>query len=84
MPYDQRVKNAMQRILAKQAWTTPQRQWLQRIGEQVIREGIVDHDALDQEPFQADGGFKRLNRIFEGQLDRILGDINEALWQETA
>jgi type I restriction enzyme, R subunit len=84
MPYDQRVKNAIQRILAKQAWTAPQRQWLQRIGEQVAREGIVDCHALDQEPFQADGGFKRLNRIFEGQLDQILGDINEALWQETA
>ena len=84
IPYDERVKAAMKRILAKQPWTDPQRKWLQRIGEQVAREFIVDRAALDQEPFQKDGGFNRLNRIFEGQLEAILGDINEELWRKTA
>ncbi len=74
----------MKRLLGKRAWTAPQRKWLERIGEQVAREFIVNRDALDQEPFQADGGFKRLNRIFEGQLEMILGDINEELWRKTA
>jgi type I restriction enzyme R subunit len=84
IPYEERVKQAMRRILARQDWTTPQRQWLQRIGEQIIREMIVDRDALNQEPFQKDGGFNRLNRIFDGQLETILGDINEELWQRKA
>lgn len=84
IPYDERVKSAIKRIMARQVWTDPQRKWLQRIGEQVAREFIVDRDALDQEPFQADGGFTRLNRIFDGQLDSILGDINEELWRKTA
>ena len=84
IPYGDRVKNAMKRILAKRVWTDPQRKWLQRIGEQVAREFIVDRAALDQEPFQSDGGFNRLNRIFDGQLEAILGDINEELWRKTA
>ena len=84
IPYEERVKQAMRRILSRQAWTTPQRQWLRRIGEQIIREMIVDRDALNQEPFQKDGGFNRLNRIFDGQLETILGDINEELWQRKA
>lgn len=84
IPYDQRVKAAMQRILGKRSWTDPQRRWLLRIGEQVAREFIVDRDALDQEPFKKDGGFNRLNRIFEGQLEVILGDINEELWPRKA
>ena len=29
-------------------------------------------------------GFQRLNRIFEGQLETILGDINEEMWQRQA
>jgi type I restriction enzyme, R subunit len=84
VPYDERVKSAIKRILAKRVWTDPQRKWLQRIGEQVTREFIVDREALDQEPFRKDGGFNRLNLIFEGQLDVILGDINEELWQKQA
>lgn len=84
IPYNERVRDAMRRIMAKRVWTDPQRKWLQRIGEQLAREVIVDRDALDQEPFQADGGFNRLNRIFNGQLEVILGDINEELWRKTA
>jgi len=61
-----------------------QRKWLERIGEQITHEFIMDRKALDQEPFEKDGGFKRLNRIFEGQLEVILGDINEELWKRTA
>ncbi len=84
IPYAERVRNGMRRIMAKRVWTEPQRQWLKRIGEQVEREFIVDRAALDQEPFQKDGGFNRLNRIFDGQLEAILGDINEELWRTTA
>ena len=84
VPYDDRVRSAMKRMMGKRVWTDPQRRWLQRIGEQVAREVIVDRAALDQEPFQADGGFNRLNRIFDGQLEDILGDINEELWRKTA
>ena len=82
--YDERVKKAMKRILSKRVWTEPQRKWLQHIGEQITHEFIVDREALDHEPFAKDGGFKRLNNIFEGQLEVILGDINEELWKRTA
>ena len=34
MPYEQRVEKALQKILASRSWTTPQRQWLQRIANQ--------------------------------------------------
>ena len=30
------------------------------------------------------GGFTRLNRIFDGRLDAILGDINDELWSKSA
>jgi hypothetical protein len=30
------------------------------------------------------GGYQRLNTIFKGQLDDILGDIAEAMWQPAA
>jgi type I restriction enzyme R subunit len=84
IPYEDRVKSALRRILAKKAWTEPQRKWLQRIGEQITKEIVVDRETCDLEPFQSSGGFKRLNHIFDGQLETILGDINEEIWQRTA
>jgi len=83
-PFDIRVRNAMQRILAKRQWTEVQRKWLKRIEEQLIRESVVDRAAIDEEPFRSDGGFQRLNRVFAGQLEAVLADINEELWKKAA
>jgi type I restriction enzyme R subunit len=43
---------------------------------------VVDRAALDREPFQAHGGFSRLNKVFDGRLEAVLGELNEALWDE--
>lgn len=84
IPFDERVRGAMKRLLASRPWTDPQKRWLKRIGEQVEREIVVDPEAVDQEPFRKDGGFKRLNRVFDGQLKAVLGELNEELWRNVA
>jgi type I restriction enzyme R subunit len=84
LPYKERVQKGMQQILASRAWTPPQRRWLERIGKQLEVETIVDREALDHGQFQAEGGFTRLNKIFNGQLDHILGEITDAVWAVAA
>ena len=80
IPYDERVDRSMKQILASRAWTPPQRKWLERIGKQVKVEYVVDRIALDEGAFQADGGFKRIDKVFDGKLESILADIQERLW----
>jgi type I restriction enzyme, R subunit len=80
IPYDERVDRSMKQILASRAWTPPQRKWLERIGKQVKVEYVVDRTALDEGAFQADGGFKRIDKVFDGKLELILADIQERLW----
>lgn len=83
-PFDDRVRKALRKIEQRGVWTMPQRQWLRRIGEQLIHELVVDRSALDEPPFDAEGGFTRLNRVFEGKLETLLADINEEIWRQTA
>jgi type I restriction enzyme R subunit len=84
VPYPERVDRALARILGSRPWTDAQRKWLQRIGKQIKEETIVDREALDQGQFRTDGGFTRLNKVFDGKLEEILGDIQDALWQSAA
>lgn len=84
LPYDERVKRAMANILKSKPWTDPQRQWLQRIGEQLQKEIVVDRQALDEDPFAQHGGFNRLNKQFGGELEGILSQINEELWKQAS
>jgi len=82
-PYDERVHGAVKKLLASQPWTPPQRKWLERIGKQLTAETFVDHEAIDTGQFAAEGGFNRLNNVFDGKLDKILGDLCESIWEKS-
>ncbi|MBK8715819.1 MAG: type I restriction-modification system endonuclease [Nannocystaceae bacterium] len=82
--YGERVDRAMKTILASRPFTQPQRKWLERIGQQLRVETIVDREALDRGQFKTGGGFKHINKAFDGQLESILGDLHEALWATAA
>ncbi|MEO1353446.1 MAG: type I restriction-modification enzyme R subunit C-terminal domain-containing protein, partial [Cyanobacteria bacterium J06635_15] len=81
VPYGERVQRAMKKILASQTWTPPQRKWLERIGKQLEVEYVVDREALDKGAFKAQGGFQRINKVFQGRLEQVLSEINESLWK---
>lgn len=85
VPYSERVERALQNLLASRAWSTPQRQWLQKIAAQTKANVIVDREALDDPDLifkREGGGFVRLDRLFDGQLDQALTAFNEALWSD--
>jgi type I restriction enzyme R subunit len=82
VPYETRVARALEHLMKSRPWTSPQRQWLDRIGKQLLKEVVVDHEALDHGSFHAQGGgFERLNKVFEGRLPQVLGDLQEAIWR---
>jgi type I restriction enzyme R subunit len=82
--YEERVEAAIKHILSSRQWTTPQKKWLKRIGKQINANTVVDRAALDTGEFrQQAGGFDRLNKVFDGKLEEILADVNEALWNQT-
>lgn len=83
VPYADRVRGAMNRILAGRSWSEIQKRWLGRIAKQIETEIVVDRESLDRQPFAADGGFNRLNRVFGGSLDGVLAEINDELWKRT-
>lgn len=84
LPYEQRVDAAERRILRRGEWTPPQRRWIQRIAKQMKKETIVDRAALDRGVFRADGGFQRIDRIFDGHAADVLAELHEEVWKESA
>lgn len=86
VPYGDRVDRALQKTLASQAWTMPQRQWLQRLAAQTKANDLVDRAALDEPDlmWKQEGGFSRLNRVFDGKFQEVLEAFNEALWSPAA
>lgn len=82
VPYTERVDRAVGRLRKAHRLTDPQSKWLDRIAKQVKHETVVDRASLDDGQFKADGGFTRLNKVFDGQLESLLGELAEEVWKD--
>jgi type I restriction enzyme R subunit len=87
LPYSERVDHALQKLLASKPWSSPQRDWLKRIAAQTKANMLVDREALDDPDLvfkREGGGFSRLDKIFNGELQLVLEAFNDSLWQPAA
>lgn len=82
LPYAARVDHAVQRLRKTHNFTDPQSKWLDRIAKQVKQETVVDPASLDEGRFKDDGGFARLNKVFDGKLASILTELAEEVWKD--
>ncbi|OWZ84291.1 type I restriction-modification system endonuclease [Natranaerobius trueperi] len=83
--HEERVRNAMKKIYRMNAWTPVQKKWLERIEKQLLEEKVLGPDpeaAFAVQPFKREGGYKKVNKIFNGELDMVLEKINEELFNQ--
>lgn len=84
IPYADRVKAGLARVLASHAWSGPQKQWLARLAQQVEKNVVVDRKALDEAPFHQSGGLTKLNTVFDGRAEEVLAELEAAVWADAA
>ena len=84
IPFDQRVDNAIRAVGARHKLTDPQRRWMEQIGREMKSRTVVDKAALDEPPFSQQGGFRRLDKLFNGELEAILEEVATETWEPAA
>lgn len=80
----QRLDRAFRTLKVARSWTKIQSDWLDRIRTQLEKETLLDKELFEQEPFKSDGGYQRLNKIFQNDLDFVIKTVNENLFAQTA
>lgn len=78
---EQRVKKAILKVKELHPWNAVQTKWIERFEKQLIAESVLTREDLDKEPFKTEGGYNRLNKIFNNELDDVLDTINENLYR---
>jgi len=73
---EERIKRAIQKVKDLHPWSKIQLNWIDRFEKQLKAETLLRKEDLEQEPFKEAGGYNRLNKIFNNQLDEVLEIIN--------
>jgi len=82
--HEERIKNSMLTIRKMKSWNKLQIDWLNRMEKQLLLENILQKEDFDQGAFREHGGFLKLNKIFNDELETIITQINENLYNITA
>lgn len=80
-PYATRVDEALQKVLASRKWAQPQTMWLKRIAKAIKENEVVDRTHFEEGAFQSDGGFRRIDKVFDGKLADVVAELQEAVWK---
>jgi type I restriction enzyme R subunit len=78
--FEQRVAHAMEKIYRLHSWSTIQRKWLDRLAKQLVHEVVIDEQFINDLP-AFPGGVKQLEKVLNNQLDSVLDELREHLWE---
>jgi type I restriction enzyme R subunit len=56
-----------------------QMEWLRMIRDHIVNSFHLDRDDLDMAPFDAKGGLGKMHQLFGDQMEKVIGEMNEAL-----
>lgn len=82
--HETRIRRAMDSVRDLREWNAIQRKWLGRFEKQLLAESVLRAKDLDQSPFRESGGYERLNKIFNEEIDTVISTINEHLYKVSA
>ena len=80
--HEVRTKKALDKIRSQKDWNKIQLKWLDRIEKQLLAETVLQKDDLEQAPFEEAGGLKRLDKIFDNNIEGIIQQINDLLYKK--
>ncbi|AQX02180.1 type I restriction-modification system endonuclease [Elizabethkingia anophelis] len=76
----ERVQRAIGKLKSKYQWNAVQLKWIDRFEKQLMAETVLTKQDLDLKPFLNEGGFNRLNKIFNNELEELITELNSELY----
>lgn len=77
---EERYQRGLNKILQQREWTEDQQQWLERLTLFIAKEIVVDKSMIHSQ-FAKDGGVKRLSKLLDSDVEKLVDDIHDGLWQ---
>lgn len=78
-----RIRRAVDKLKKTHNFSRVELNWLSRIESYLLNESVMNVKVFDEdERFKTNGGYKRLNQIFRNNLEGIITELNEYLYDD--
>jgi type I restriction enzyme R subunit len=77
---EERVSEAVKQVVAGRELNTEQAKWIEYIRQHLVANLSIDQEDFNEVPVLANrGGFGRAKKVFEGQLEELIANLNKEL-----
>ena len=83
LSHEERIKGAVARLKKAHSFSAQELSWLKRMEKYLLEESVLTVTVFDEDSrFRAQGGFARIDKVFAGQLEAIVRELNEYLYDD--
>ncbi len=82
LSHDERIKKAVERLKKNHSFSKMETGWIERIEKNLLQETVLDKSTFNAGSFKTAGGFDKINKIFKNQLEDIIGELNDYLYDD--
>ena len=81
--HEERIHRAVERLNAAHDFSKQETNWLKRIEKYLINDSVLNTTVFDEDDrFKSEGGFKKINKVFHGELTDIVRELNTYLYDD--
>lgn len=81
--HEARIRRAVDKLKKAHKFTAIEQKWIDRIEKYLMEESVLNVGVFDEDTrFKSEGGFKKIDRIFQNKLESIVREINEYLYDD--
>lgn len=81
--HEDRIRQAVKRLKKAHIFSKQELSWIARMEKYLLEESVLNVSVFDEDGrFQAQGGFGKINQIFGNQLQEIVLELNEYLYDD--
>lgn len=81
--HEARIRRAVDKLKKAHNFSKQEMSWIGRMEKYLIEESVLNVQVFDEDSrFKSNGGFVKINKIFQNQLENIVLELNEYLYDD--
>ena len=81
--HEERIKRAVERLKKNHNFSKMELNWIARIEKYLIEESVINISVFDEDSrFKAQGGFGKIDKVFQLQLRNVIRELNGYLYDD--
>ncbi len=82
LSHEQRIHNAVETLVKNHTFSKQETNWIKRMEKYLLNESILNVQTFNEGAFKDSGGFDKINKAFSGQLESIVLELNDYLYDD--